>query len=1627
MTVRARSSGTAAANTSFSVTISGAEVGDRILVGFVNDNATNTASTSSTGWSSLGTEDQGTTTNHRLTVFSKAAATGSDTLTVATSETQEGSWDIVVLEGNGGTPTIVFNDGGSATTGTVGAITGLASDDYDSVIFLGLDNSTLAAHAVTAPSGWGTVTTGFTSSDVIGAWSMDQSATGVTGFSPANVTWTNAEQWITAHVVVAQAAAGPVEKTGSDSATGSQGTASTTADITPAADTATGADTGSIALPGSDSGTGSETGFVAEEKLGGDVGTGAESYDSSATVAPAADTAAGVEIGDTSADIVPPTDAATGAEQGHIAIPGADSAAGIDAHVPPTLVTVTTGESGTGAEGGYVETLFGDLIINLYAVDPDTGALIALPDYESLSISRERNSKGAARLQYPIDGKDFALLRDAITTSRDLEFELWTNGTPIGAQRGYLQEAAGDDVVADDNGEDGSWQFAGSWLECRTDETIVFPQDLGPQIVDPDTGDLVYTNPRRELIVNADNPGELMALLLEQAQDRGALTDIERDFTTTHDSNGVPWAGVLTANFSPGSTYTQILDKLVQFGLVEWAIVWDWEAQQKVFKLWNAEGRGADLTLGPRPVTLRRGRNLLDAPRKWSVRDSATTMLAAGAEGLYRDTTDATALARRDRRVEAYTSLQNAADEEAVLGWAQAQLALVAPGFQSIEHGVGMLPGEPRPVIAFDIGDWIYSQSGLEPERLRVVQWTLTIDINRSLAGTVTLNDTVQDAIERLQERLDAIGSGEAVVGTSEPGPQIEDRTPPAAPEGLAASSIAYQDPDLQGPGQTLSFVTVGWNPVTTNADGADSPLVQAAVYILDKFEEEIANPEEPDPEQEDGGPDYDPIQADWTWKNCPQIVQDFADNVQAIWNDDGNPPHLVWLADYIAEASQTPTAAEDVAGYDVRYSYLGLEQVGGIPSSDPFPEEDRFYYSATPPEGTSSNQYSFGGVEGGSRLRIEVRAFDRTGNYGAWSEISHDTAADNTPPPVPSPPTGLKTWFATLDVPWDGTGSEGEPMPVDFSHARVWVGQGADLTLPAEPVVGPVPFDPLETGPQYVANLYAAGTWNVPDLPYGVGYYAALQTVDYTGNASARSTVVGPVTAQQLVSQDLIDDIIDATKLGPDSVESQHVVNGAITTAKIGTAQIISAHIGTAQINDAHIADLSAGKITTGTMTATVTVTGTLATSLDTNASRLIFSAAGLQLYRSNTPAAGSTLVGEWRTSDGSMLVTGTFRSNLSGTRIHIDPDGSLRFYPPSGTNFSQITNAAGEAVWRGPLDGSQRSGRVNVNILGVGINFSREASLLENIRAEILVLDRQTRVTAPFHNLIVDERWTNPVGGTRRIQFSHIDSDGDFITNSGISYFADSSSNWGGIAGNDTGWKLAGVGPGGDGRFVVTGGTLSGSGVGLAFAWETTSSRDIKDQIEDARSVIDPKETIKAVRAKKWRFTDQRPDAPLSIGVIAEELPPVLRRDITLDGVPSLAVDQGSLNGVVWGALNQIFDQEIVSTSGAAVLLRSQLPPGGIFAAGESREVTVTWESAPPAAPTGGFVQVHSAFIWAGKVAAWIKTGSVTETGCVVVFKNISTSTVVVNEAVDNLRISATAIGLGLFTPPYIPPEEP
>src|SRR5690606_41449647 len=71
-----------------------------------------------------------------------------------------------------------------------------------------------------------------------------------------------------------------------------------------------------------------------------------------------------------------------------------------------------------------------------------------------------------------------------------------------------------------------------------------------------------------------------------------------------------------------------------------------------------------------------------------------------------------------------------------------------------VAHDIAFLPGEPRPIVAFDIGDWVYSQSTTAMERLRVVQWTLDVDAEYQATGRSEEHTSELQSRENLVCRL---------------------------------------------------------------------------------------------------------------------------------------------------------------------------------------------------------------------------------------------------------------------------------------------------------------------------------------------------------------------------------------------------------------------------------------------------------------------------------------------------------------------------------------------------------------------------------------------------------------------------------------------------------------------------------------------------------------------------------------------------------------------------------------------------------------------------------------------------------------------------------------------------------
>lgn len=969
----------------------------------------------------------------------------------------------------------------------------------------------------------------------------------------------------------------------------------------------------------------------------------------------------------------------------------------------------------------------GVLVPSVYAVNPD-GTLTPLPSWTTLKPTPVRNSMGSISIDYPAGAPGFETLSEGVSAHplHALEVRIWLGGSQEGALGGWLTNKAGDDLTPGS-----SWTFTGHFHEWLLSKALIAPQERSE------------ANPKGELRFAGATAGLVLTTIMDQAQVRGALPLVTRDFTATHDSNGQPWpVTVSSLVFAPKTTVAQAADKLVELGMCEYELT-----AARVWRAYAEGTRGVDHTTGLTPLTFAHAVNLTEHSRRESARDAGTAVLAAGSEGFYAWAESATAVAELGWRAEVAADAGQLESEVAVQAAAATFLEAIRQGVAEFVCQVEFATGVPLPIVDWGIGDWAYTWVGTTRRRLRIAQIGIEFTQGEPPRGTVALNDLITDKVAALYKRLNAITAGDAVVGTSEPTPggTGEDRIPPAAPTGLTlASTIAYREP---GQIPSLALVSAGWAPVLNDAypDEATAGRAEAAPLIAERL---ISGQQ-----MNVDGEGHDT----WTWDNNPlsvgthaaalleQFKQAFPDQNLPDFPSQRSIIAAQWLRDYPAAHQGGGPVTGDVDHYRVNYTYLGSQPL----TESQQHEIDQGLLEDTTwvePEGspTRSTSLTFGNIEGGRSLGVRVRAVDHAGNEGPWSAtVAVDTARDDLPPPRPSKPI---TWtlFKTLNILWDGKGESGEDMltaaPDLASGGGVEVHVGEGIDFPPHRPTRPDGSVDLSQSTTYRTMLYAAGTTNVTDLVIGKTYYARLVAVDRAGNPSVPSQSSVGVQPQQLVNIDI----------GPGAIGRQQIIDLEVVRGKIADLAV----------NSAKVEEITVGKLSAGTMSAEVVVGGRFSTPT-VNGNKLEFDNAGIRLFR------GNTVVGRWQVSDASMLVTGTYLSGLEGSRIEIHPNGTLRIYDDVGVDYGELANEGG--IWRAISrpDANGRRSRVDFDPTGLRARYGTNSQ----VRSQLDVGLTYGVLNAPVTGIRVWSHLDPDDGTESRFHWVFANANGD-INNSTLHY---------------------------------------------------------------------------------------------------------------------------------------------------------------------------------------------------------------------------------------------------------------
>jgi hypothetical protein len=249
----------------------------------------------------------------------------------------------------------------------------------------------------------------------------------------------------------------------------------------------------------------------------------------------------------------------------------------------------------------------------------------------------------------------------------------------------------------------------------------------------------------------------------------------------------------------------------------------------------------------------------------------------------------------------------------------------------------------------------------------------------------------------------------------------------------------------------------------------------------------------------------------------------------------------------------------------------------------------------------------------------VQIRAVDKAGNKGAWSNPATFVASeDNIPPSTPAAPSVAGSRIALQITHTLGKSSGGTyNLESDLQHLEIHVSYEPGFTPTEATLKGKV----NATAGMIQAQIPAVATVQVEETSTR---YVRVVAVDKTGNKSGPS------------------DAASATAL---------------------------------LIDDAHISDLAVSKVTAGTISSNWIIGAEIATA--TTGARTGMNAGGFFAYD-----AGGTQTVSIASADGSVSIIGQLKSGTSGKRIEINPTATLlpeiRWYPTTGSDYGYINAAS-------------------------------------------------------------------------------------------------------------------------------------------------------------------------------------------------------------------------------------------------------------------------------------------------------------------------------------------------------------
>lgn len=246
--------------------------------------------------------------------------------------------------------------------------------------------------------------------------------------------------------------------------------------------------------------------------------------------------------------------------------------------------------------------------------------------------------------------------------------------------------------------------------------------------------------------------GRILTTLFDEAQARGALAGMTRDFDDDTDSLNQPWTDAFAMRLRAGMQLIDVARTFAELG-VDFRVT-----PGLVFQMFNFRGVDHSFsTVDASPVVLRRAHNLRAGDVKRSGQIS-TTLLIETPLG-WQEREDSVARATHGRR-EAYLSAGQADNDDMIGRVGSAALERVANPLRHFTLSPLDASGH-RPYVDFDNGDWVLAENeDGDLERMRVRSIAVTETPNGEPLYTCEVNSISEELEDRLQAWLKRMADG---------------------------------------------------------------------------------------------------------------------------------------------------------------------------------------------------------------------------------------------------------------------------------------------------------------------------------------------------------------------------------------------------------------------------------------------------------------------------------------------------------------------------------------------------------------------------------------------------------------------------------------------------------------------------------------------------------------------------------------------------------------------------------------------------------------------------------------------------------------------------------------------------